>query len=364
MMKNKKRFGIAAAFFVLLICVILLFFTCCATLGRYPEGERLKRVESSPNYRDGEFHNRNESPITTDEEGLPESAERIPENPLPTKKTDLMKLSPEQEIFVWMGHSSMYLQTGGKRFLIDPVLLQTAPVPFYNRPFKGTEIYTPDEIPDVDYLIISHDHYDHLDYKTVTKMKERIGKVICPLGVGEHFEKWGYGPDKLIEMDWDETADLGGGFVITCLTAKHYSGRTYTRNKTLWAGYLIQSPKMKIYYSGDSGYDPLFTEIGQRFPDIDLAIIENGQYNTKWHSIHLLPDELVRAAREINAKRLFTVHNSKFSIHSPHSWYEPLEKISRASEEHDMHLITPMIGETVYPDNPNQIFSKWWERHD
>ena len=140
-------------------------------------------------------------------------------------------------------------------------------------------------MPDIDYLVISHDHWDHLDYNTVKKLKDRIGAVICPLGVGEHFEYWGFDKERLIELDWNEDANLVPGFMIHCLPARHFSGRRLTANQSLWASFLLEAPSQKIYIGGDGGYDTHYAEIGNRFPGIDLAILENGQYNEEWSLI-------------------------------------------------------------------------------
>ena len=234
------------------------------------------------------------------------------------------------------------------------------PVSFINKPFKGTEIYTPEDIPEIDYLVITHDHWDHLDYNTVIKLKDRIGKIICGLGVGENFEHWGFDKDRIIELDWHENVILDNGFIINCLPSRHFSGRSFSRDKTLWSSYMIQSPTKNIFISGDTGYDSHFAEISKEFPQIDLAIMENGQYNQAWSNIHLMPDHLVQAAKDLHGKRLMTYHNSKYAL-SRHRWYEPLENISDANERDSLNLITPMIGEPVYLNDSLQSFSKWWK---
>ncbi len=340
-----------------------------ARFGRNPQGERLERILKSPHYRDGKFQNLSPTPqLTSDKSKLESIIDFLfrkvdglrPSVDLPVIKTDLTQIQRDEEVLVWLGHSSFFMQTGGKRFLIDPVLVMASPVSFANKAFKGTELYTPDDIPEIDYLIISHDHWDHLDYNTVMQLKDRTDKVICPLGVGEHFEYWGFDKDRLVELDWNEDAPLAAGFTVHCLPARHFSGRGFSPNKTLWASYMLQTPSRTIYISGDGGYDTHFAETAAQFGHIDLAIFENGQYNEGWKFIHLLPEDLAHAIKDIHADRVLTVHHSKYAL-GKHSWREPLETISTAAEKDSLNLLTPMIGEAVYLDNTAQTFSKWWE---
>ena len=247
---------------------------------------------------------------------------------------------------VWFGHSSYLIQTGGKRILVDPVFCMASPVSFVNKPFKGTELYTPDDMPDIDYLVISHDHWDHLDYNTVKKLKDRIGAVICPLGVGEHFEYWGFDKERLIELDWNEDANLAPGFMIHCLPARHFSGRRLTANQSLWASFLLETPSQKIYIGGDGGYDTHYAEIGNRFPGIDLAILENGQYNEEWSLIHLMPQYMAQTARDLKAKRVLTVHHSKYAL-AKHRWDEPLKNAEEMKNKDSLNVLIPEIGEVV-----------------
>jgi len=356
--------------------ILVLVFSNCVGFGRLPQGERLERIKQSPNYRDGQFVNL-DPPVSAPppEPGAPRRSRLgsllkfifgrgegvVPENPVPTRKTSLPDQDREENILVWMGHSSCFIQTEGLRFLIDPVLVMASPVFFANRPFKGSDVYKPEDLPEIDYLIITHDHWDHLDYDTVKSLKNRYKKIICGLGVGEHFEYWGFDLDSIIELDWNETADLGEGVKIHCLPARHFSGRGLkNRNKTLWASYMLQTPERTIFISGDGGYGTHFAEIGKRFPRIDLALMENGQYNLNWSTNHLMPADLVRAVKELHPEKLVTVHNSKYAL-SDHRWNDPLAHISRADEEESLHLLTPMIGEVVFLDDPDQVFTKWWE---
>ena len=347
---------------LVILCVIavaivaVVLFLQTPSFGRLPRGERLERIKRSPNFRDGEFRNMEPTVLMTSEKGkwgamldfvFKKSPEGLrPEHPVPSVKTDLRALDPDRELLVWFGHSSYLFQLGGKRILVDPVFCGAAPVSFLNKPFPGTDIYRPEDMPDIDCLVITHDHWDHLDYGTVTRLKGRVRKVVCPLGVGEHFEYWGFDKRNIIELDWYESALPDENFTVRCLPARHFSGRGLTSNKTLWASFLLEAPSYKVYMGGDSGYDTHFEEIGKQFPDIDLAILENGQYNEGWRNIHTMPQYLGQAAKDLNARKVVTVHHSKYAL-ARHCWDEPLKNEIEMAKENSLELIVPVIGQVV-----------------
>lgn len=355
MFGTKKRekmgiiLGLIAALAIATAIIVLPGF------GRLPRGERLERIQKSPNYRDGQFRNAEHSPMMTGDksrirgmlEFLLRKKEGLrPDRPVTAIRTDLHALPTDNDLAVWFGHSSYLIQTDRRRALIDPVFRSAAPLSFLNRPFAGTDIYTPDDMPDVDYLIITHDHWDHLDHRTVTELKPRVGKVVCPLGVGEHFEYWGFPKERIVELDWDEEAPLDGGFRVRCLPARHFSGRGLRPNRTLWASFLLLSPSRKIYLGGDSGYGSHFARIGEQFPDIDLAVLENGQYNEAWKYIHTMPGQLAQAAKDLGAKQIMTVHHSKYAL-SMHPWDEPLRNEASLAADSALNVLRPQIGEVV-----------------
>ena len=336
--------------------------------GRLPQGERLERIKKSPNYRDGAFQNLHTTPQLTSDKSrirtmidfLFEKRERNrPEEALPAIKSDLKSLKAGENLLVWFGHSSYLLQDGDKRILIDPVFEDASPVSFFNKSFKGTDIFKAEDMPDIDYLVITHDHWDHLDYATVTKLKNRVGKVICPLGVGEHFERWGFNKNSLIEMDWNEQASLVDGYTIYCLPTRHFSGRTFKSNQTLWASFMIKTPSQTIYIGGDGGYDTHYAEINKRFPHIDLALLENGQYNKDWRYIHLLPEDLKKAIKDLKPLKVFAGHNSKYTL-AKHPWDEPLKNAYTLVEKDSVNLLMPIIGEIVHLNDTIQPIKKWW----
>jgi len=339
--------------------------------GRLPSGKRLEKIKKSPNYKNGAFRNQSFTPDLTEgatyysvskEFLLKNNKKLIPVGEIPTVKTDLLNLDPKENTLVWFGHSSYFFQLDGKRFLVDPVLSGTAsPFSFSTKALKGTDRYSTDDIPEIDFLILTHDHYDHLDYETILKLKPKIKQIITGLGTGEHLEYWGYDASKITEMDWYEKIELDGGFVLHSTPARHFSGRGFKRNQALWLSFILQSPTMQIFIGGDGGYDKHFAEIGRAFGAFDLVILENGQYNKSWKHIHLMPDEVLQAAKDLNAKRILPVHNSKFLL-STHPWDEPLKLITENNKKEHLNVITPMIGEQVNLNDVTQEFSKWWEK--
>lgn len=353
-MNSKMVISIAIGFIMLLTAGGILFIHQ-PSFGRLPQGERLKRIRQSPQYRNGEFQNQHPTTLMTSDKGrwqtlwnflFNKPAGLSPDRPIPAIKTALHRLPVDSDLMVWFGHSSYLLQLSGKRILVDPVFCMASPVSFVNKPFEGTDIYKPADMPAIDFLVISHDHWDHLDYQTVKQLKGRVGTVICPLGVGEHFEYWGYEKDKIVELDWQENASLAAGFTAHCLPARHFSGRGLTSNQTLWASFLIETPSLNVYIGGDSGYDTHFEEIGQKFPDIDLAILENGQYNEGWKYIHTLPVYLGQVAKDLKARQIITVHHSKYAL-AKHRWDEPLKNELRTAENDSLNLIVSQIGQII-----------------
>lgn len=341
-----------------------------AKFGKKPSGKRLERIKKSPHYKNGSFNNINFTPQLAEDTSMPKLLWKFlfgkkvqvqPSAAFNFAKTDLKNLDPNENLYVWMGHSSYYLQIDGKKILVDPVFSGNAsPVSFTTKAFSGTDLYSTEDIPELDYLIITHDHWDHLDYKTVKNLKPKVQKVITGLGTAEHLEYWHYDPNKIIELDWFEDFDLGNGFKIYCETARHFSGRTFTRNKAIWASFVFESPKRKIYIGGDSGFDNHFESIGKKHGGFDVAILENGQYNKDWRYIHMLPEEFFVATKNLNSKRVIAVHNSKFAL-AFHPWDEPLKKLTHLNDKEHQRLITPKIGEKVNWENDEKIYEKWWE---
>ena len=235
-----------------------------------------------------------------------------------------------------------------------------SPFPWGLKSYKGSDVYTVDDMPEIDYMLLSHDHYDHLDYETVKALQHKVKFVICGLGAGAHYERLGYAAQQILEKDWGDKVEVKQGFTIFRETTHHSSGRGFTRDQSLWLSFFIQSPALNIYYSGDGGYSDLFKGIAEKYPAIDWAIMECGQYNKAWQSVHELPEEVALATTELKAKNLLPVHHSKFTL-GKHPWNEPLEEITKFSQNKVYRLATPMIGELVNLNDDTQVFTQWWK---
>lgn len=357
---------------IAVLAVALFLFFQHPKFGKAPSGKRLERIKKSPNFRKDQFVNLSFTPQLAENTSILKVLFRfifgkdknlIPPQNFNFTQTNLKDLDPTENIYIWMGHSSYFLQIDGKKILVDPVFSGNAsPVTFTTKAFSGTDLYTTDDIPELDYLIITHDHWDHLDYETVKKLNPKVKQVITGLGTAEHLEYWNYDPKKIIELDWEENFDLGNGFKIYAETARHFSGRTFKRNQAIWASFIFETPTKKIYIGGDSGFDTHFEKIGKKYGGFDLAILENGQYNEDWRYIHLLPEEFFVAAKKLKTKRIIPVHNSKFAL-SLHDWKEPLTKIKSFNETENLRFITPKIGEKVNWEDDHKVYKNWWESY-
>jgi L-ascorbate metabolism protein UlaG (beta-lactamase superfamily) len=339
------------------------------SFGKPASGERLQRIQKSPNYNDGQFQNLSFTPTFAEDVSKFEmirdgifkiSKRKAPTTILPSVKTNLLNLDPEKDVLVWFGHSSYFMQIDGKKFLVDPVFSGNAsPFSFMVKSFKGSDIYVPEDFPEIDYLIITHDHWDHLDYQTVLQLKPKVGKVITGLGTGAHLEFWGFEPGKIIELDWNGSAVPDSGFTITATPARHFSGRNTKRNQSIWCSFVLQTPSKKIFVGGDSGYDTHFAKIGAEHGPFDLALLECGQYNKSWKYIHMMPEQTVQAAIDLKAKTLMPVHWAKFAL-SLHAWDEPIERVTQEAQRLQVHIIHPMIGQAVDLDAFAPT-AEWWK---
>lgn len=338
--------------------------------GRAPQGERLAAFARSAQYHDGQFHNAEPTPMLTGEKGriallwefvTQKRTHLRPQSALPVEPTRLAQLDVREDAVVWLGHSSWYIQLAGKRILIDPVFSNyAAPFSFLNKAFVGAYPWRAEDMPPIDYLIISHDHYDHLDYATVRALLPKVRQALVPLGVGAHLEYWGMDAQKIVESDWYQAWPVSEALTIHVLPARHFSGRGLKTNPTLWASFLFVTPERKIYYSGDSGYGPHFKAIGERFGPIDIAIMENGQYDPDWKYIHMHPHEAAQGAVDLNARAVIPGHAGRFVL-AKHSWNEPWQRLVQASRDKPYTLLTPIMGEVVSPAHLTPNTGVWWE---
>lgn len=338
--------------------------------GALPEGEALERILASPHYADGVFHNALPTPILTDNSSFAGALLRslvtkrvnpVPPGPVPSQRVSLSSLDRSRDTVVWLGHSSFFIQLASQRILIDPVFSPyAAPFSFSTRAFAGATPYSPGDMPDIDCVLISHDHWDHLDYPTMMALKPKIRNILCGLGVGAHFRRWGFSDSVIHEADWDGALPLDARTRIHVTNARHYSGRSLTRDKALWAGFFLESPTRTIFFSGDSGYGPHFAGLGKHFGTVDLALLDCGQYNEGWRHTHMTPEEAAQAADDMGARHLLPAHIGKFAL-AYHPWDEPFRRIAAASQNRGFRLLTPVIGEVVNMTDPISEYPRWWE---
>ncbi|MDB5119983.1 MAG: putative Zn-dependent hydrolase of beta-lactamase fold protein [Sphingobacteriales bacterium] len=334
--------------------------------GKKPAGKVLYKLKRSPNYKNGAFQNLSPTEVTLKSTSIlkmmkdfatkPKSA--APPVTLPSVKTDLTALKAASPTIVWFGHSSYLIKYEEQTILVDPVFSGNAsPVSFFGKSFAGSDVYTPEDFPEIDIIILTHDHYDHLDYKTILKFKSKTKHFYTPLGVGEHLKHWGVAESKITELDWWQKTPIEKGELIAT-PARHFSGRGITRNNSLWSSFVLKLADYSIYIGSDSGYDSHFKEIGNLYGPFDIAILETGQYNTNWPYIHMMPEQAVQAAIDLGASVILPVHWAKFSL-ALHNWNEPIQRVIKTASDLNVKVTTPLIGEPIilkssYPDKV------WW----
>ncbi|MDT0643939.1 MBL fold metallo-hydrolase [Zunongwangia sp. F363] len=337
------------------------------SMGKRPEGKRLERITASSNYTEGKFQNvqqtevspKDVSTLAVIKEMLTRPKSVRPSAELPNIKTDLNTISSDKPVMVWFGHSSYFIDLNGFRILVDPVFSGNAsPVSFFGKSFPGADKYEIEDFPEIDLLIQTHDHYDHLDYPSILKLKSKVKKVVTSLGVGAHLEYWGIEPEKITELNWWENHWVNPNLKLTAAPARHFSGRGLSRFKTLWSSFILEFKEYRFFLGGDSGYSNQFKEIGEKFGPFDLAFLECGQYNEKWPQIHIFPEQVITAAQELKAEMVWPVHWGKFTL-SVHPWNEPIKRFTVAAEKAGLPYISPKIGEP-YTLGENFRQEDWW----
>lgn len=344
-----------------------VWWTATPDIGARSTGPRLAAIQASPQW-DGEgFANRLPqvdgamSEVLAKEVG--DAAEfQSPDAAIPVVKPsgEALALRPESGLRVtWLGHSTMLVDLDGARLLIDPVWGEraspwssTGPARFYAPPLAL------EELPQIDAVIISHDHYDHLDYQTVSRMREVETQWLVPLGIGAHLEHWGIPADRITELDWWDTTEVAG-LTITATPARHFSGRWLDRmSETLWAGWSMKGSEHAVFYSGDTAMHPQFEEIGERLGPFDLTLMEAGAYDGTWSDVHLGPEQAVMAHKMVGGGVLMPVHWGMFDLGN-HSWTEPMERILSAAERQGVPVLTPRPGASVELADADTV-DRWW----
>lgn len=327
-----------------------------------------ERIQQSQNFRNGSFQNLSVTPVKPEDvtyftmlrEVLKRPADVRPPGPMPTVRTDLKALYSEKPVVTWFGHSSYLIHVKGFNILVDPVFSGSAsPMSFMVKAFPGADAYTPADMPEIDLMIITHNHYDHLDKKTLAQLKPHTKRIYTSLGVGYDLQRCVATGNNVTEMDWWETREIAKDITLTATPARHFSGRGIKRGGSLWSSFVLEIFGYKIFIGGDSGYDTHFKAIGDKFGPFDLVILECGQYNDYWPFIHMNPEETVQAAIDLQARALLPVHWGKFVL-AMHAWNDSPKRVTTAGAQRGLLVTTPRIGEpvTVGAHYPQE---HWWE---
>jgi L-ascorbate metabolism protein UlaG (beta-lactamase superfamily) len=369
-------------FVSLALVALMLVFVIAATLfmnlspqfGGSATDEQKKQYAQSKNFKDGIFVN---LIPTTRDIGFANTVRVIykflfvkppgiqPDKPIEVQKIDSLDIIEKpaaSKRLTWFGHSACLLEMEGKRIFFDPMLGET-PSP---HPMFGSKRYSKElpieieKLPYIDAVVLSHDHYDHLDYESISALKSKVGRFYVPLGVGVHLRTWGVDSTKITELDWwsEVTTD---GFTFVCTPARHFSGRGLLDGfSTLWASWVVKTSTSNVYFSGDSGYGPHFKEIGNQYGPFDFVMLECGQYNELWKDIHMMPEETVQAAIDLKGKLMMPIHWGAFTL-AMHTWIDPITRVTAAAREKGVQITTPRIGEPVLLQQSDFPHSEWWK---
>lgn len=350
--------------------MIMLLLQTVAPAVTYSDQYRLSRLAQSPNYREGRFVGAVDALTMSVADYAAATWEflfgrnnRTPDTPLPLKPVDLspFKSSSNHQLSVtWLGHSSLMINADGFRILTDPVFEKCVSMVGPKR-FSGDLPLDPEALPPIDVVIISHDHYDHLNRQSIRQLKGKTKAFVVPLAVGARLVKWGVSQRKIIELDWWEECRLDERLMVAATPAQHFSGRGVTdRNATLWASWVIKTPFHKLFFSGDSGYFKGFKQVGDKYGPFDMTFIECGAYGTAWPKVHMFPEQTVQAHLDLKGKVLQPIHWGTFNL-ALHPWYEPMERLATAAMVNSVSVATPIVGETVLYGKTTGT-QKWWQQ--
>ena len=362
---KKRKLKLLSLIIVVLVAIMVLATTIVVNFSEDFGGEAPEY--DSPNYKDGVFENieptslSNEDTSTWDTLGQYMVSDncRSPDEVLPSQEFELKELGDGEFSVSWFGHSTVLLHTNEFSIITDPVFSTggAGPLSLGPSPFPYEDEYTVDDLPEIDYVFISHDHYDHLDKETVRELSDSLFYV--PLGVKFHLMEWGIDEDKIFEFDWYDEANVSDELFAAFAPSRHFSGRGIgDHSSTLWGSWIFKFYDYSIYFSGDTGYMEEFKNISAKYGPFDLAFLDAGQYNIAWEQVHMLPDQVIQAAIDLNASVSIPIHISKYEL-SLHHWYEPMELVSTYGAEQNVTIATPMLGSTfIFDEEIPQ--DTWW----
>jgi L-ascorbate metabolism protein UlaG (beta-lactamase superfamily) len=337
------------------------------SLGGRPRGEGAQRVRRSPQYRDGTFHNaptRYPSVAAVDRTVIREllfgKQRRRPAGPVPTHRPQPAAGDADELAVVWYGHASALVEIEGHRVLIDPVWSERCSPSRLVGPRRLHPVPVPlSALPALDAVLISHDHYDHLDLPTVRALvRGQAAPFLVPLGVGAHLARWGVPADRIVELDWNEGVTVAG-LRLTATPARHFSGRGFTRDRTLWSSWVVAGKRRRVFYTGDSGYFEGYAAIGAEHGPFDVTLMQVGAYDHAWPSIHMFPEEAVSAHLDLRGDLLLPVHWATFNL-ALHSWDEPVNRLWREAKDRGVRLAVPRPGQRVVVTDPPPV-DGWWQ---
>lgn len=355
---------------VIILLLSMLLAQSCSSVSYNTEDIKMEKIEKSSQYKDGKFINYSAEPDMSFGKIAPmmwdflfTGEDKKPETDLPRQEIDFnqIKNAKNDELKItWVGHSSQIINIDGKIVLTDPMYENTTALMGPSR-YNGDVPLNLDEIPEIDLVVISHNHYDHLNSTSLEALNAKTKKFLVPLMVGAQLEDLGIPREKITEMDWwDETTPFED-FMVAFTPTQHFSGRgLFDRNETLWGSFVIEGPHHKVYFSGDSGYFEGFKEIGDKYGPFNYTLMECGAYNEQWHFVHMFPEESVQAHIDLKGEIMQPMHWGTFDL-AIHAWYDPMVRVAKAADSLGVQISTPIIGETITIDE-NLVTERWWEK--
>ncbi|MDD2404517.1 MAG: MBL fold metallo-hydrolase [Victivallaceae bacterium] len=354
---------------LLLIGIIGLFSVAYPQFGKLPDSAEYERYAKLSNFKDGKFVN--EEPMrrivwkNSRRNAISRFVFESPKSPdfeIPRHQLSARSFAgnPADLKVYWLGHSFLIMEIDGTRIITDPVFGNAGPLKFIVRRFQPPPLRRED-LPEADAIIISHDHYDHLEFKTIMSLREKSVRFIVPLGAGAHLQIWGIAPERITELNWGEHTVVGN-LKVTAQTARHFSGRRLdTRNLTLWASFVLEGPRHKVFFGGDGGYGKHFKSIGEKFGPFDLTCLEIGSWNERWPDSHLFPEQTIQAHRDLRGKYLLPIHWAAFDL-AFHDWDEPIKRAVATAVSENVKMLTPIQGDPLIPGETP--VGRWWLKQD
>lgn len=369
----KKKFIFFSILTSLLVVAVSpafgLFFM--KSLGKSPDKNTRKEYAlRAMNYDGRKFHNTSEVPVLVKKKEADAYAMSVkgnkPSDEIPVTAPDFAKIPEDQLNVTWLGHSSVLVQMNGLYLLFDPVFSEMiSPVSWIGCRRYSKIPFNLEDLPEIDILLLSHDHYDHLDYNTILALDSKVKNYVVPLGVENHLKYWKVSPEKIHDFAWWESQEISG-IKITSVPAQHFSGRSpWSAAGTLWTGWVLEDSRNRIFVTGDSGYGSHYSDIQKKFKSFDLALMECGQYGTGWPSIHMFPEQTVQAAKELNLKAVMPMHWATVDL-AYNGWDDSIERFVKCIKETEIRYVTPLIGQTfslkdIQDKVPSALQEQWWK---